>query len=230
MKTPVLHALSASIWAAGLLTATTWAQTPQPPVTKGVTTTKVAAAPMAIDVGTDLAAIGPSLNLTIGKSTLLRMPSAVTRISLGNPSVADVTLISATELYLLGKSYGSTNLIVWRKGSGPTAIDVNVNIDHHRMQAKLRELLPNEKGIQVRPAADSVILTGVVSSAVKAKAAEEIAAAFVRDVNKSLVLPVVAGDNRAESGTKLAVSSGGGGAAAANTAGAKVVNLLSIAE
>ena len=231
MKTPVLHALSASIWAAGLLTATAWAQTPQTPMTKGVTTTKVAAAPMSVDVGTDLAAIGPSLNLTIGKSTLLRMPSAVTRISLGNPSVADVTLISATELYLLGKSYGSTNLIVWRKGSGPTAIDVNVNIDHQRMEAKLRELLPNEKGIQVRPAADSVILTGMVSSAVKAKAAEEIAAAFVRDVNKSLVLPVVAGDNRAESGTKLAVSSGGGGgAAAANTAGAKVVNLLSIAE
>ncbi len=170
MKTHVLHALSASIWAAGLLTASAWAQTA---VTKGVSTTKVAAAPMSADVGTDLAAIGPSIDLTIGKSTLLRMPSAVTRISLGNPSVADVTLISATELYLLGKTYGSTNLIVWRKGGGPTAIDVNVNIDHKRMEAKLRELLPDEKGIRVRPAADSVILTGVVSSAVKAKAAEE---------------------------------------------------------
>lgn len=229
MKTHVLHALSASIWAAGLLTASAWAQTA---VTKGVSTTKVAAAPMSADVGTDLAAIGPSIDLTIGKSTLLRMPSAVTRISLGNPSVADVTLISATELYLLGKTYGSTNLIVWRKGGGPTAIDVNVNIDHKRMEAKLRELLPDEKGIRVRPAADSVILTGVVSSAVKAKAAEEIAAAFVRDVNKSLVLPVAAGDKPAEPGTRLAVSSGGGGggAAAANAAGAKVVNLLSIAE
>ncbi|MDG5974630.1 type II and III secretion system protein [Hydrogenophaga taeniospiralis CCUG 15921] len=228
MKTHVLHALSASIWAAGLLTVSAWSQTV---ATKGVTTSKVAAAPMSADVGTDLAAIGPSINLTVGKSTLLRMPSAVSRISLGNPSVADVTLISATELYLLGKTYGSTNLIVWRKGGGPTAIDVNVNIDHQRMEAKLRELLPNEKGIQVRPAADSVILTGVVSSAVKAKAAEEIAAAFVRDVNKSLVLPVMAGDKPAEPGTKLAVSSGGGGgAAAANTAGAKVVNLLSIAE
>src|SRR3990167_8521457 len=230
MKTPVLHALSASIWAAGLLTATTWAQTPQTPMTKGVTTTKVAAAPMAIDVGTDLAAIGPSLNLTIGKSTLLRMPSAVTRISLGNPSVADVTLISTTELYLLGKTYGSTNLIVWRKGAGPTAIDVNVNIDVARMEAKIHELLPGEKGITVRPAADSVILTGVVSSAVKAKAAEDIANAFVRDVNKSLVLPIVAGEDKVASGTRLQVSSAGGGAGAANVACAKVVNLLQIAE
>ncbi|MDO9146661.1 MAG: type II and III secretion system protein family protein [Hydrogenophaga sp.] len=233
MKTPVLQALTASIWAAGLLTAPLLGA--QTAVTRGVTTSTVAAAPVSAsvagDVGTDMANVGPSMDLTIGKSTLLRMPSAVTRISLGNPNVADVTLISPTELYLLGKAYGSTNLIVWRKGGGPTAIDVNVNIDHKRMEAKLRELLPDEKGIQVRPAADSVILTGVVSSAVKAKAAEEIAAAFVRDVNKSLVLPVVAGDNRARSGTELAVSSGsGGGASAANAAGAKVVNLLSIAE
>lgn len=226
MKTPALLALTAAISAAGLLTVSL--ASAQTAVTRGVTSSTVSAAPLSTDISTDMATVGPSMDLTIGKSTLLRIPSAVTRISLGNPTVADVTLISPTELYLLGKTYGSTNLIVWRKGGGPTAIDVNVNIDHKRMEAKLRELLPGEKGIQVRPAADSVILTGVVSSAVKAKAAEEIAAAFVRDVNKSLVLPVVAGDNRAESGTKLAV--GGGGAAAANTAGAKVVNLLSIAE
>ena len=235
MKNPVLNPLSASLWialAAMLGAATAHAQAPA--VTKGVTTTKGAstakvAAPAAADVSTDLSTVGPSLNLTIGKSTLLRMPSAVTRISLGNPIVADVTLISPTELYLLGKTYGSTNLIIWRKGAGPTAIDVNVNIDHARMEAKIHELLPAEKGIRVRPAADSVILTGVVSSAVKARAAEDIANAFVRDVNKSLVLPIVAGDAKVEAGTKLPVSSAGG-AAAANAAGAKVVNLLQIAE
>ena len=239
MKNPVLNPLSASLCvalAAMLGAATAQAQTPA--VTKGVTTTKgtttpkgvttaKAAAPAAADVSTDLSTVGPSLNLTIGKSTLMRMPSAVTRISLGNPNVADVTLISPTELYLLGKTYGSTNLIVWRKGAGPTAIDVNVNIDHARMEAKILELLPAEKGIKVRPAADSVILTGVVSSAVKAKAAEDIANAFVRDVNKSLVLPITAGDTKVAAGTTLPST---GGAAAANVAGSKVVNLLQIAE
>jgi pilus assembly protein CpaC len=192
MKTPVLQTLAVGLLLAGLAQA-------QTAVTRGVTTGTTAPMPLAGEPTSD-ATVGPTMNLTIGKSTLLRMPSAVTRISLGNPGVADVTLISATELYLLGKTYGSTTLIVWRKGAGPTAIDVNVTIDHQRMQAKLRELLPNEKGIEVRPAADSVILTGVVSSAAKARAADEIANAFVRDVNRSLVLPVVAGDNRAESG------------------------------
>jgi pilus assembly protein CpaC len=227
MKNPSRNPLSASLWVALAVTfGATTALAQAPAVIKGTTPTKtatVAAAPMASDINTDLSTVGPSLNLTIGKSTMMRLPSAITRISVGNPTVADVTLISPSELYLLGKTYGSTNLMIWRKGAGPTVIDVNVNIDVARMEAKIHELLPGEKGITVRPAADSVILTGTVSSAVKAKAAEDIANAFVRDVNKSLVLPIVAGDAKVEPGTKLQMSSTG-------ATGAKVVNLLQIAE
>jgi pilus assembly protein CpaC len=234
MKNPLRNPLPASLWVAMVVTlGTVTAHAQAPTVIKGSTATKtasVAASPMPASVGADLSSVGPSLNLTIGKSTMMRVPSAITRISVGNPTVADVTLISPTELYLLGKTYGSTNLIIWRKGAGPTAIDVNVNIDHARMEAKIHELLPGEKAIRVRPAADSVILTGVVSSAVKARAAEDIANAFVRDVNKSLVMPIVAGDAKVEPGTKLQMTSAGGGAGAANVAGAKVVNLLQIAE
>ncbi len=233
-KKPVLTSLSASLWAAFALTlggAAGHAQTPT--VTKGATTAKGAAPAQAttvakVDPTTEFSTVGPALDLVIGKSTLMRVPTAVQRISVGNPSVADVTLIGPTELYVLGKTYGSTNLIVWRKGGVATAIDVNVNIDYDRMEKKLRDLLPEEKGIKVQPAADSVILTGVVSSAAKAKYAEDIANAFVRDVNKSLVLPIVAGDTRVDPGTKLAMAQNQGAAAA--VAGAKVVNLLQIAE
>lgn len=230
MKNLLRPSFPAPLWVAlavslGALTAHAQA----PAVIKGTTTTRPAAAatvPVAADVNTEPSTIGPALNLTIGKSTMMRLPSAITRISVGNPTVADVTLIGPTELYLLGKTYGSTNLMIWRKGAGPTAIDVNVNIDVARMEAKIHELLPGEKGITVRPAADSVILTGMVSSAVKAKAAEDIANAFVSDMNKSLVLPIVAGDTKVAPGTKLQMSSTGGG----GTTGAKVVNLLQIAE
>lgn len=192
-------------------------------VTKG---TVAAASPVsAASSSTDFATVGPALELIIGKSTLMRLPSPIERISVGNPNIADVSLISPVELYLLGKNYGSTNLLIWRKGGATTAIDVNVSIDADRMEKKLRELLPDENGIRVRPAADSVILTGVVSSAVKAKYAEDIANAFVRDINKNLVLPVTAGDAKAKAGTAIAVGSGSGG-----EAGAKVVNLLQVAQ
>ena len=200
-----------------------WLQAQTAAPTKG--TASATNAPPAAGSSTAFATVGPTLELIIGKSTLLRIPSAIERISVGNPNIADVSLISPVELYLLGKSYGSTNLVVWRKGGATTAIDVNVSIDSERMEKKLRELLPDEKGIRVRPAADSVILTGVVSSAVKAKYAEDIANAFVRDINKSLVLPVTTGDTKANAATPMTT---GGGDALMREAGAKVVNLLQV--
>ena len=180
------------------------------------------------NAGSEFTTIGAAMDLVVGKSTLMRVPSAVTRISLGNPNVADVTVISPNELYLLGKTYGSTNLIIWRKGGGPMAIDLNVSIDAERMEKKLRELLPYELGIKVRPAADSVILTGTVSSAVKAKYAEDIANVFLRDVSKSLILPMATGDAKLDAGTRQQTMQAQGQGPA--IIGAKVVNLLQIAE
>ena len=55
----------------------------------------------------------PAVRLTIGKSVLLKLPENAQRISVGNPEVADVTLISSRELYLLGKKTGTTNMLVW---------------------------------------------------------------------------------------------------------------------
>ncbi len=169
-------------------------------------------------------AISPALELIIGKSKLLQIPTPIERISVGNPNVADVALISPSELYILGKSYGSTNLLIWRKGGRTTAMDVNVSINADRMEKKLQELLPDEKNIRVRPAADSVILMGSVSSSISAKYAEDIANAFVRDINKNLVLPV--GDGKPAVGNALAGASGSNTSSSAT--GAKVVNLLQV--
>ena len=171
-------------------------------------------------------AIGPALELIIGKSKLLQIPTPIERISVGNPNIADVTLINPSELYILGKSYGSTNILIWRKGGKTTAMDVNVSIDADRMERKLQELLPDEKNIRVRPAADSVILTGSVSSSISAKYAEDIANAFVRDINKNLALPV-GGDGKSAVGGSTVTGSGGSNASSSST-GAKVVNLLQV--
>jgi len=235
MKKTVQLPLPAGLGLAlSVLLGTTPGHAQTPAVTKGVTATRPAQAaasqPARVSSGTDFSTVGPAIDLVIGKSTLLRLPSPAERISLGNPNIADVTLISPTELYLLGKTYGSTNMIVWRKGSGATAVDLNVNIDYQRMERKINELMPEEKGIKVRPAADSVILTGMVSSAMKARYAEDIANAFVRDVNRTLALPVVAGDTRVAPGTSLSAGGRGGASGGSSGSGAKVVNLLQIAE
>ena len=128
--------------------------------------------------------IGPPITLVAGKSTLLHLDSTIERLSVGNPAVADVTLISPVELYLLGKTFGTTNLILWREDGPTTIIDLSVSLDTQALRERLRALLPSETGITVEAAADSVVLSGVVSSAMRAEQAAAIADAFVRSVGK----------------------------------------------
>ena len=177
--------------------------------------------------------IGPALILVAGKSTLFRLDGPIERVSIGNPAVADVTLISPGELYLLGKTFGSTNLIVWRR-SGPTTIfDLSVELDTAALRDRLRSLLPGETGIEVQSAADAVVLSGLVSSAMRADQAVTIADAFVRNTGRGLVAPINAGETRASPGQALPISwaaAPAGGASAESGTRTRVVNLMQVAQ
>lgn len=167
----------------------------------------------------------PPLNAVIGKSMLIRLPAPVARMSVGNPVVADVNLLNPTELYLLGKEIGSTNLIVWYKGGGTTVTDINVNIDTANLESQLRQLMPGEKDIRVSTAADSIVLQGTVSDSSKADQAMSIAEAYVRKFNRSLVTDVkMPGKDQ-----PVNISLGSQNATSAvQTAGARIINMLRV--
>ena len=120
----------------------------------------------------------PQVGVTVGKSTLLKLPTPAARISVGNPAVADVILLNPTEVYLLGKTVGSTNIILWSKSGHSTLVDVTVGMDFAGLQGKLQQLLPGEKNIKVTSAADSLVLTGTVTDAVKVDKAVALAEAY----------------------------------------------------
>jgi len=44
------------------------------------------------------------MQLASGKSTVITLPANTTRLSVGNPEVADVMLINPREVYVLGKN------------------------------------------------------------------------------------------------------------------------------
>ena len=120
----------------------------------------------------------PQITATLGKSTVLRLPVAASRISVGNPAIADVTLLSPKEIYLLGKTVGSTNIIFWNKEGQSTVVDVTVGMDTVSLQGKLRQFMPGEQNIRVDSAADTIVLSGVVTDAVKAARAVLLAEAY----------------------------------------------------
>lgn len=115
------------------------------------------------------------------KSAVVPLERTATRVSVGNPGVADILVIRSRELYVVGKALGSTNVVVWDdSGRASDNFDIEVTHDLSTLKAKLFELLPGEQ-IQVQSAQEELILSGQVTSAARASAAMELAKGFLPD-------------------------------------------------
>jgi pilus assembly protein CpaC len=121
--------------------------------------------------------ITQTLRLKAGQSKVLRLPFAITRISVANPEVADIILTSPQEVYVNGLAPGTTNLSVWGRGRF-TSARVSVEADVSQLKESLAKVLPKER-IGVVPADESVVLTGEVSGPVAQQTALSLAAAAV---------------------------------------------------
>ena len=120
------------------------------------------------------------VNIAEGKSTLMRLPYPATRLAVGDARIADVILLNPSEVYMLGKSVGSTNLILWNKANDATVVDIAVGIDTAALYSRLGLLLADEKDIKITTAADTLILSGMVSDVVSADQAMALANAYVQ--------------------------------------------------
>ena len=156
-------------------------------------------------------AVGPLVNLPVGKSTVIRPDKPVARILLGNPENAraagpaespgalrddgaklpasdsrpgvadvDVLLLGPSEVYLLGKTIGSTNIVMIDRDGTCTAFDVVVGMDTSALQALIGQLLPEEKLLRVSVAFDSVVLSGSVSDAEALTRITDLTHAYLR--------------------------------------------------
>jgi len=95
-------------------------------------------------------------------------------------SEVDVLLLAPTEVVLLGKTIGSTNIVMLDDSGTCTAFDVVVGMDTRGLEAVLARLLPGEKEVKVTPAFDSLVLSGAVSDSEAMARVNDLAQAYVR--------------------------------------------------
>ncbi|MBM2655433.1 type II and III secretion system protein family protein [Burkholderia diffusa] len=119
-----------------------------------------------------------SVSVPLGKSLLVPMPEPVRNRTIGNPAVAQATMVSPQTLYILGMSVGTTNMIVQGRSGACRVIDVAVGADAGGLQASLAQLMPDEHAIHVSNAAGTIVLAGTVSSSQAAQQAVQIARAY----------------------------------------------------
>jgi pilus assembly protein CpaC len=125
------------------------------------------------------------LRLRVGHSKVLQSTFAITRISVADPEIADIILISEKEVYVNGLAPGVTNLSLWGASRFTTAM-VIVEADVSLLKEKLHQILPKEK-IGVEAAGDSVVLSGEVSGPLAQDTAISLAIPFAGGKKEKVV-------------------------------------------
>lgn len=63
----------------------------------------------------------------LNKTEIVRLPGAASSIIVGNPKIADVTVHSVDTIFVVGRGFGETNLIVL-DAQGNTMMDTNLQV------------------------------------------------------------------------------------------------------
>ena len=122
----------------------------------------------------------PSIYLvSVGESRVYRLERPITRVAVGNPEVADYIMLNPTELYLLGKKPGATNLIVWDRTGSFTSTPLQVSRSINPIKVLLKVVLPKETDIQIFAWGPALVLAGSVSDALAAETVYRLVTAYL---------------------------------------------------
>ena len=135
--------------------------------------------PGAITAGP--AAVAPEatgIDLLVGRSTILNVGSAISRVSLTVPEVADAMVTAPQQLLIHGKTPGVISMFVWDRAGGIKTYEVNVRRDLTQLIEQMRNLFPGEP-VSVVGSGKDVVISGTVSSKYVIDKAAEVAGGYV---------------------------------------------------
>lgn len=156
-----------------------------------------------------------NLQLSPGESQVLQLAQPIARVAVGHPGIADFILLGPKELYVLGKTPGTTNLVMWNASGKASSIRTQVALNLTPLRELMRQILPTEKEIEILSSGDAVILNGVVSDASVADTAQRL---VVSQLQQDSAAP---GAAAAPAGKDSKDNPG-------SNAGTRVVNLLKV--
>jgi len=103
----------------------------------------------------------------LDKSLRIDCPWPVKRVSVTNPKVADATVLTPKQVLILGKSVGTTDLILWSAEEKAFQMNVDVKVDVHSLEEDLGELF-KDCTLNVTQSRDVVLIRGRLDLAERA--------------------------------------------------------------
>ena len=114
--------------------------------------------------------------VTIGKSQVVDLKEAFTRVSVTNPAIADIFVVTPNQILINGKAAGVTSLVVFYPNK-TLYFDLVVQTDIALLKERIKTIAPRDE-IEVRAAKDTIILNGSVGSEELVGQVEKVAEIF----------------------------------------------------
>ncbi|MEA2978174.1 MAG: pilus assembly protein CpaC [Alphaproteobacteria bacterium] len=127
-----------------------------------------------------------TVNVSIGKSADVHADASFTDITVGDPEVADVNVLTDRSLSILGKKSGTTRVTVYGEGKKLVGVfDVEVSYDSSMLAAEITRRFAHS-GLRVSTVNGKILLSGTAPDAVTVDQAMTIARQFGPDVINSV--------------------------------------------
>jgi len=147
----------------------------------GVLAANVAGAQQQPVLTVQRGAVAQAISVTVDQASVLQSRVGISELSLANPRIADVAVLSDSSLYVLGRAPGRTTLTLIGLDNQLVAnVEIRVTPDLSEFKERLSDILPGET-IEVRTAGAGIVLSGRVSGARKVSQALELAEQYAPD-------------------------------------------------
>ncbi|MDH5274083.1 MAG: type II and III secretion system protein family protein [Gammaproteobacteria bacterium] len=122
------------------------------------------------------------MSMPLFKSRVVVVDLPTSRVAVGNPDIADIVVIGPTQMYVLAKDIGTTNVMFWGRDNRLIgSINLEVVHDLDGLKTKLHQMMPSE-AIEVYSAQRSIILKGRASNVLAMNAAVRIAEGYLAQI------------------------------------------------
>jgi pilus assembly protein CpaC len=130
---------------------------------------------------------GETLHVLVGKSVIINVQAALTRVLSSNPAVVETLVTTPTQVVVEGLAAGSSSLILWDGTGHSQILDVVVDLDVSALRSTMQRTYPDSK-IEVQADGGRVILTGSVPDPKLSDDLAKMAAAYSTTVVNSLTV------------------------------------------
>lgn len=141
------------------------------------------AAQISATVGSPSSEEPKPMHLLVGRSVILTAPASIRRVSVADPNIVDVLVLSPTQILVNAKAPGGVSLVLWEATGESTTYEFDVDLDVSGLNQRIQQAFPNDQ-VHLEAASDVVMLSGNAVSGEEAdKIYQSVATVIPKTVN-----------------------------------------------